>query len=86
MKREANKLWKILVFRRSNCPTATKVNIVAERVTDGAKPVIWAYNQITKIIKTVLIILERRNNSKGFNKKLTIMKITPTCIPETHKI
>ena len=75
-----------LVFRCSSCPMATKVNMVAERVTDGASPVMCAYSQIISMFRIVFRILERRNRSRGFNRKLTIMKITPICIPETHRI
>ena len=42
MTNEAIRLWKMLVLRRSTPPMVTKVNIVAERVTDGDSPVMLA--------------------------------------------
>jgi hypothetical protein len=73
-------------FLPKNIPIATKVNIVTALTTEADSPAIRANTHKRKIIQSVFINTPYVILSKGFNKKETSNKITPTCKPETAKM
>lgn len=67
-------------------PTATNVNIVTDRTTEGESPANIANPQRLMIMVNNRIVFPVLFFGKGFNKNVMKSKINPTCNPETDNI
>ncbi len=82
-KAEVSRLLYTGVCWRKTLPKATKVNITAERTTDGVRAAMQAYSQMTATTSSILSRRRLRRRRKN-RRESTIQYTIPTCMPDTQ--